>query len=464
MESERRVVNVTEVINGAKISPFQFSVYAMLFLVIFLDSYDTQSISFVAPSISKAWHITPASFGLIFSSGLSGLAVGALFGGRLADRIGRRWMVIASVAWFGVMTLACAFTTSYEELLICRFVAGIGLGGAVANFFTLIAEYSPTRSVLTIVAVTNWGTPIGAVMGGSIAGKMIQGWGWPSIFYLGGILPLLLVPVLIAFLPESVRFLTLDPAKRSKIAQILSRIEPRQVFTETDDFRVAESAAGKGGISALFKDGLAAGTILLSLTMALSLLLVFCVVNYLPLLLQKAGLPLGQAVMGGVVFNLSGLLGSFLVSLLVSRFVRRRPFALLGASYVVGGLGAVLIWAAGANVLLAMGAIFFTGFFVIGAQISVGALIASYYPTPIRGTGVGFCQGFSRIGALLGPLVGGAVLAQAAYPTQLFLFCPIPALAAAVCLFLMWRATADRPGAARAAFADGDAGPVLAVE
>ncbi|HTI67162.1 MAG TPA: MFS transporter [Caulobacteraceae bacterium] len=454
-----RSVNVTDVINQAKISAFQFGVYVLLFLVIALDSYDTQSISFAAPSISKAWGVSPASFGLIFSSGLSGLAVGALFGGRLADRIGRRWMVIASVTWFGIMTLACAYATSYTELLILRFVAGIGLGGAVANFFTLIAEYSPIRSVLTIVAVTNWGTPIGAVVGGSVAGKMIETWGWQSVFYLGGVLPLLFVPVLIAFLPESVRFLTLDPSKKPKIARILSRIEPGQAFSPSDDFHVAEQP-GKRGIAALFRDGLAPGTIFLSLTMALSLLLVFCVVNYLPLLLKTAGVPLGTAVMGGVVFNLSGLLGSFLVSLLVSRFVRRRPFALLAASYVVGGLGATMIWAAGSNATLALAAVFFTGFFVIGAQISVGAFIASYYPTAIRGTGVGFCQGFSRIGALTGPLVGAAVLANAAQPTQLFLFCPIPALAAALCLILLWRATADKPGTAKAAGDDGAAVPV----
>lgn len=449
MQSGRRV-NVTEVIDRARISPFQLTVFALLFMVAFLDSYNTQSISFVAPPISKAWGVSPAAFGLIFSSGLAGLAVGLLFGGRLADRFGRRWLVIGSVAWFGVMTLACAFMRSYNELLVCRFIAGVGLGGAVANFFTVIAEYSPARSVLTIVAVTNWGTPLGSIAGGAVAGKMIEAWGWQSIFYLGGILPLLLVPALIVCLPESVRFLTLDPAQRPKVAKILSRIERGQTFSAADEFHVSDGAAGKPGIAALFKDGLGAGTILLSLTLAFSLLLVFCVLNYLPLLLHSAGMPLGAAVMGGVVFNLSGLAGSLLITRLVSRLARRRPFALLAASYAIGGLGAALIWAAGGDTALVMGAIFFTGFFVIGAQLSVGAYVASYYPTAIRGAGVGFCQAVARVGAFTGPLVGAAVLAHAAQPTQMFLFCPAPALAAALCLYLMGRMRAGQDGRAAA--------------
>lgn len=436
MQSSRRV-NVTEVINRANISAFQLRVFALMFLVTFLDSYDTQSISFVAPSIARLWNVSPASFGLIFSAGLTGLAVGALLGGRLADRLGRRWLVIGSVVWFAVMTLACAFTSSYAELLIVRFVAGIGLGAAVANFFTLIAEYAPARSVLTIVAATNWGTPLGAIAGGAVASRMIEAWGWPSLFYLGAILPLLLVPVLIVWLPESVRFLALDAARGPQIARILARIEPRQTFGPTDEFHLADSSGGKQPLSALFKDGLASGTILLSFTMAASLLLVFCLVNYLPLLLRSVGAPLSTAVMGAVVFNLSGLIGSLVISLLASRLMRRRPLAILAASYAIGGLGAALIWAAGRHVPLFMAAIFFTGFFVIGAQISVGAYIASYYPTPVRGTGVGFCQAFSRIGALLGPLVGAAVLANTSQPTELFLFSPAPALIAALCLLLM---------------------------
>jgi AAHS family 4-hydroxybenzoate transporter-like MFS transporter len=443
-----RRVNVTETINQAKISRFQLWVYALLFVVAFLDSYNTQSISFVAPPISKAWGVSPAAFGLIFSSGLTGLAVGLLFGGRLADRFGRRWLVIGSTAWFGIMTLACAFTHTFDQLLVCRFVAGVGLGGAVANFFTLIAEYSPARSVLTIVAVTNWGTPLGAIVGGAFASRMIEAWGWRSIFYVGGVLPLLLVPALVACLPESVRFLTLDPTKRGQVAKILARIAPDQAFSADDEFHIPDAAQGRQGMAAIFKDGLAPGTILLSFTMAFSLLLTFCLVNYLPLVLRSVGAPLGMAVMGTVLFNLSGLLGSFLVSLLVSRWARKRPLGLLGACYAIGGGGAALIWAAGASADLIMGAIFFTGFFIIGAQISVGAYIASYYPTPIRGAGVGYCQAFSRLGALLGPLVGAAVLTRAAQPTELFLFCPLPALAAALCLFLLWRGQGGKPQAA----------------
>ena len=443
MDGGRRV-NVTEAINQARISPFQYGVFALLFLVAFLDSYNTQSISFVAPSISKAWGVSAAAFGLIFSSGLTGLAVGLLFGGQLADRFGRRWLVIGSTAWFGIMTLACAFTHTFDELLVCRFVAGIGLGGAVANFFTLIAEYSPARSVLTIVAVTNWGTPLGAVAGGAFASRMIEAWGWRSIFYMGGVLPLLLVPVLIVGLPESARFLTLDPAKRPKIARIMARIAPDQGFTSADEFHISDASSERQGLGAIFRDGLAPGTLLLSFTMAFSLLLAFCLVNYLPLVLRSVGAPLGEAVLGTVAFNLSGLLGSLLVSLLVSRVARKRPLGLLGACYAIGALGALLIWAAGANPTLIMGAIFLTGFFILGAQISVGAYIAAFYPTPIRGAGVGYCQAFSRIGALLGPLVGAAVLTRAAQPTELFLFCPIPALASALCLFLLWRGQGGR--------------------
>jgi AAHS family 4-hydroxybenzoate transporter-like MFS transporter len=444
METGHRI-DIVSVIDDAPLSALQWRVFTLLFVISMLDGYDTQAIAFVAPAISKAWQLPPSVFGPVFSTGLLGTVIGAVGFGMLADRIGRRLLTIGSVTLFGLLTWACAYTTNYNELLLCRLVAGIGLGGATVNFLALASEYAPTRARTTVVTICMWGFPLGAVIGGLFAGSMIEHHGWTSIFYLGAALPLLYVPALLLLLPESVRYMAYVPSKRATMASLLSQIDGTRKFSAQDDFYLIEPRVARGSVRALFSKGLGVGTVLLWIALFASLVLTYCLINWIPSVLKQAGLPIGDAVLGTVMINFAGIVGSFVMS----RAMKRRPLRVLVGAYLLGAVSVASIGFASHKVALIMSSIFLTGFFIIGAQMAVTAYITGYYPTSIRGTGVGWAQGVGRFGSLLGPLAGGTVLAATGQPSQMFLFCAIPALVA--CLALLGLECVTRSTASKAA-------------
>lgn len=437
METSQRI-NVAAVIDGARFSAFQWRVFILLFIVILLDGYDTQAIAFVAPAISAQWKLSPSAFGPIFSAGLLGTVLGAILFGMIADRIGRRWPVIFAVAMFGVLTWTCSWAASYRELLTYRLLAGVGLGGALVNFLALASEYAPERLRNTVVTISMWGFPLGAVIGGSFAGPMIEQYGWTSVFHLGALLPLLCVPLLIALLPESVRYSTISNRHQQKIARILSSIDQSRTYRREDSFFVDEPHAGRGSVASLFRHGLGLPTVLLWFTLFSSLVMTYCLINWIPSLLRQIGMPIRQAVFGTVMINFAAIIGS----ILIVRFAKRHTLRRLAYSYGCGAVAVAGIGLVGNQPLPVMTCIFFAGFFVIGAQLAVTAYITGFYPTAIRGTGVGWSQGVGRFGSLLGPLIGGLVLSITAQPSQMFLFCALPPVAAALALIALARITA----------------------
>ena len=429
-------IDVAAVIDAAPLGALQRRVFGLCFLVSMLDGFDTQSIAFVAPSVSAQWHLPAASFGPIFSATLLGSVVGASIFGRLADRYGRRLFTVLTVALFGVATLICAFARDRTDLLICRLIAGIGLGGAIPNFMALAAEYAPKHLRSRIVVMTLWGFPLGAVVGGLLSTALIRNFGWPSVFITGGVLPLLLIPVLIAWLPESIRFLALRRAGREALCTVLGRIDTSRTFDARHDYVASEStAATSGAFRMLFTEGRAASTLLLSTAMFMSLLLSYMLINWIPLLLQQAGLPSGNAVLGAVALNLAGIIGSYFFSRRIDQ--TPRPITVMVTAYVLSAFAIVMIGRIGTSFGPIMATIFITGFLLIGVQMTMSAFSANAYPTSLRGTGIGFIQSIGRIGSLLGPLAAGALLSFGMTPSQLFHAAGIPALLAAASLLLL---------------------------
>jgi MFS transporter, AAHS family, 4-hydroxybenzoate transporter len=235
-------------------------------------------------------------------------------------------------------------------------------------------------------------------------------------------------------LPESIKFLSLARGQGTSVAAILRRIDPRQTFDADSSFVLHEIRTGHGPVWSLFKDGLAIGSVFLCLAFFMSLLLVYLFINWIPFLLHQAGLPLQHALMGTIIFNLSGIVGSIVCTQLIDRKLVR-PMVILTAGYLAGAAAVLAIGFAGTAFAAIMGTIFLSGFFVIGAQLSLNAYITNYYPTAIRGTGVGWSQVVGRLGSLLGPLVGGALVSQGMAPSQLFRESSIAPLLA--CLSLM---------------------------
>jgi MFS transporter, AAHS family, 4-hydroxybenzoate transporter len=431
-------VDVAAIIDGTIIGPYQRRVFALCFLVSALDGFDTQSIAFVAPSISAEWNLAVASFGPIFSATLLGSVIGASVVGRLADRYGRRIFTVLTVALFGIATLACAFCQDASQLLAFRLVAGLGLGGALPNFLALAAEYAPLRMRSRIVVMTMWGFPLGAVLGGALSTVLIRSFGWTSVFILGGALPLLLIGVLLHTLPESIRFLALQTARHEALRRLLMRLLPGRTFPEGQAFYVAEaSVQSRGGYRMLFAQGRAAQTVLLSVAMFMSLLLTYLLINWMPLLLKQSGMATDSAVLGAVVLNLSGIIGSYVFSRRMDR--SRRPIPLMVIAYVASACAVAAIGVVGSSVGPVMGSIFLAGFLLIGIQMTMSAFVANSYPTSLRGTGIGWNQGVGRLGSLLGPLIGGVLLGLGLSPAQLLQVSSLPALLAALALaWLAW--------------------------
>jgi AAHS family 4-hydroxybenzoate transporter-like MFS transporter len=428
-------IDVAAIINEAEISRFQYLIFGICFLIIMCDGFDTQATAYVAPSIASEWKLAPGSFGPVFAAVLLGAMAGAFVFGYLGDKFGRNRVLALCVAWFGALNIASAFAPSIAPFIVLRLLCGIGLGGAIPNVMALVAEYAPARKRSTLVAITWSGFALGAVLGGIISVPLISTFGWTSVFVVGGILPLCLVPVVILALPESIKFLIVASRKATAVASILQKISPHGHVKSDAVFFLDEAQPGHGQISALFRNGLAVGSIFLCLAFFMSLMLVYLFINWIPLLLHQAGLPLQNALMGTIIFNLSGILGSILCTQLIDRKIGK-PMVILIAAYFIGALAVLCIGYAGTAFWPIMGTIFLSGFFVIGVQLSLNAYITNYYPTAIRGTGVGWSQVVGRLGSLAGPLVGGMLVSQGLTPSQLFQISSIAPLLACASLLV----------------------------
>jgi AAHS family 4-hydroxybenzoate transporter-like MFS transporter len=430
-------VDVAAIINDSEISRFQYIIFTLCMMIMMCDGFDTQALAYVAPSIASEWKLSPGIFGPVFAAVLLGSMVGAFAFGYLADRFGRKRTLALCMVLFGALNLGSAYATSIESFTLLRFLCGIGLGGAIPNVMALVSEYAPARKRATLVAITWCGFSLGAVLGGLISVPLISHFGWRSVFVFGGILPLCLVPMAVFALPESIKFLILVPGTGAEVISVLRKLDPGRQFDDRSAFALDEPRPGRGSISALFRDGLAIGSVFLCLAFFMSLMLVYLFINWIPLLLRQAGLPLQDALMGTIIFNLSGIVGSIFCTQLIDRKVLQ-PVVILIFAYLVGAAAVFAIGFAGTSFWPIMGAIFLGCFFIIGAQLSLNALITNYYPTAIRGTGVGWSQVVGRTGSLLGPLMGGALVSLGMSPGQLFQVSSIaPLLACASLLVFM---------------------------
>lgn len=442
MAENAKVVNVDRLIDEGRWTSFQTLTVGLCAAVTVLDGFDTQAIAYVAPVLAKGWGLTPAAFGPVFSVGLIGMMVGALSLGPVADRRGRKLAILVSVAFMGLFSLATMFATSIETLLALRFLTGLGLGGAMPNVIALSAEYTPARWRSTAVGVMFCGFPFGAVVGGLLAAQIIPAFGWQSVFLIGGVLPLLLLGVLVAVLPESVRFLATRPGREAAVARLMARAVPDARLPENTVFRAQQAPGGDRAAARaeLFGAGRIGGTLMLWTAFFMNLLMYYFLINWLPLTLQQAGIDLSRAILFTVLLNAGGIVGTIVLARVIDRAGSFRILwlVLLAATAAIAAVGYL-----GAQGGLPLGlAVFVAGFCVNGAQNNMNALAAGLYSTASRATGVGFALGFGRIGSILGPVVGGMLLAAQMPLQTLFVIGALPALVAAAAIWGVTR----RPG------------------
>jgi len=435
----RTSITPSELLDTPRLSRLQYLVFVLCALSVFADGYDTQVIAYIAPTLSSAWGLPPGALGPVFAITLLGSALGSLLLAPLADRWGRKRIIVGAALTVGTFTLACGFATSLVALEVLRFFAGLGLGAAVPNAIALVTEYAPRRRRIGLVTLTFCGYPIGAAFGAFVATQLSPRFGWPSVFQFGGVATLLLWPVLQRYLPESLTFLSLRDPVGARAQTLIGRLRSDATGKEHYCLLPEEHVpSGRKSLAILFSEHRAPVTVLLGLLAFLTLIDLYILNSWLPTLIHGMGLTLARASAATAAFQLGGIAGAILLGWLGDR---------LGIFYVVPVaflLSAVSI----AGIALQPSAqwlplvTFSTGFMLIGAQTCNNGLVSSLYPTAARATAIGVNLTIGRIGSILGPFVTGLLLAAKISASTVLLLATIPVLGAAVAMCLLKPAVA----------------------
>jgi AAHS family 4-hydroxybenzoate transporter-like MFS transporter len=427
-------VNVTQVIDEGRFGGFQWSVAIWCAVLVTLDGFDNAAIGYVAPVLAHEWGIAVPSFGPVFGAGLFGLMLGALGSGPLSDLYGRKLVILASTLIFSVFALVTALAQSIDQLYILRFLTGIGVGGLMPNSIALTAEYAPKRIRATVIAVMFLGFPLGAGGGGFLGAQLIPAFGWKSLFILGGVVPLVLLPIAILVLPESIRFLMTRRDQPARVAALLNRLGGKAQFDGSERFVIAEQKLPGLPVRHLLTEGRAVNTVLLWITFFCNLLVIYYLNSWLPAVLRDAGVPLADALRLAGAVSWGGIVSTLILGPVVDRY---GASGIVTALYLFAALFIFAIGLSGASIPLLAITITGCGMCVIGGQSFINVLSAVLYPTAIRSTGVGWALGVGRVGAIVGPVVGGFLLAAQFSPRNLFFTITVPALISALCMFAL---------------------------
>jgi AAHS family 4-hydroxybenzoate transporter-like MFS transporter len=394
-----QALDVQDFLNRHRFSAYQWGIFAICFLIVLLDGFDTAAIGFIAPSLLKEWGLSKAALAPVLSAALFGLAAGGLVAGPCADRFGRRAVLVAAVALFGAACAGSAFSGDLVQLTVLRFVTGLGLGAAMPNAVTLMSEYCPDQRRATLTNAMFCGFPLGAALGGFLAAWMIPQWGWRSVLLLGGAVPVLLAAVMLVRLPESVRYMVARRVPAARIRAVLQRISPSAA--EAPAFCMAEKAGtvvAGSGLRVILSRRFVVGTVMIWLAYFMGLVIFYSLINWMPILFKEAGLDARTATLAASLFPLGGV-GAIFLGWLMDRFSPNRIIALCFS------LSAVSIYAIGlsaGSVGLLMTVVFIAGTLMNTAQSSLPALAAAFYPTQGRATGVAWMMGVGRFGGVAG--------------------------------------------------------------
>jgi MFS transporter, AAHS family, 4-hydroxybenzoate transporter len=425
-------------VDERRMSRFQYGVITLCGLVMFLDGFDTQAISYMAPHIAEEWGLPTAVLGPIFSSALVGLMIGYLVLSPLSDRFGHKRVIVVAVAGFAVCTFVAVWSAGVTELIVLRFLTGLGLGAAAPSCVAMTGEFSPKRLRATFVLAIYCGFSLGFVVAGVIAGWLIPTHGWRSVFWVGAIAPLVLLPLLLRFLPESPVFMLRRGQDPQRVHRIFRRIDPALAPTDAPRFDVAGEDSGKrAALSSLFTRERVLGTALLWFVFAINLAEFYALQSWLPTILQGLDYDMSVVVTTTTLTTVGGIAAAFITGPAMDRIGAYRT---LGVFYLAGAVFVAATGIAfGAPLWVLMIANFLGGCAISGGQKSLIALAAVFYPASMRSTGVGWALGIGRIGGILGPIVIGAALSAEWSAGAVFYAMAVPVLAAGLAVLVLDR-------------------------
>ena len=406
-----KVVNVNEVFDDLPFSFYQVWVCLLCFSVVFFDGFDLTVIGVTIPKIATHLNASPTELGLAVSAGQLGPMLGAVIIGMLADRVGRKKTMFFCALVFGFFTFMISHISSVEELALYRFLAGLGMGGAIPNALAFGSEYAPSRLRASLSLYMWAGMPTGAMIAAFSASYLLPHFGWQSVYYIGGLVPVIIAFMVLLFLPESLHHLVRSGSKEalSKAQSILSRIDKGLSGKEDLQLRVPEATKEKGGsIRALFRGDRMLTTLLIWVLFYLSFYLLWILFSWVPTLLKESGATVQQYSMGFAFIHMGSVIACFCIGRCMSKFNKLNVVKVL----FVGAFIAMLAFGyfSSHSFFIVIIVSIFTGMLVNGGNSSLMGLASAVYPSEVRATGIGWAYGIGKIGSLIAPAIGGLYL------------------------------------------------------
>lgn len=424
-------VNINETIDNAKFILFHWKVLVWCLLIIIFDGYDLVIYGVVLPLLMQQWSLTAVQAGLLASAALFGMMFGAMIFGTLSDRLGRKKTIMICVTLFSGFTFLGAFATNPVEFAILRFIAGLGIGGVMPNVVALMTEYAPKKIRSTLVAIMFSGYAIGGMTSALLGAWLVKDMGWQIMFLIAGI-PLLMLPIIWKFLPESLAFL-IKSGKEEQAKQIINKLLPTRDIHQNTQLVFNENIHHEAPVKALFQDGRAFSTFMFWIAFFMCLLMVYALGSWLPKLMLQAGYSLGASMLFLFALNIGGMVGAIGGGALADRF-HLKP--VITSMFVIGAAALILLGFNSPQIVL-YSLIALAGAATIGSQILLYTFVAQFYPTTVRSTGMGWASGIGRIGAIIGPVLTGALLTFELPHQMNFLAIAIPGVIAAFAIFLV---------------------------
>lgn len=422
-------LNVNSIVDEAKFSSFHWGVLIWCLLIIIFDGYDLVIYGVALPLLMQEWSLSAVQAGLLASTVLFGMMFGAMSFGTLSDKLGRKKTIMICVGLFSGFTFLGAFASNPIEFGILRFLAGLGIGGVMPNVVALMTEYAPKRIRSTLVALMFSGYAIGGMASALLGAWLIADYGWKIMFYIACI-PFLALPLIWKFLPESLMFLT-QKGQTTQVAEIVQKISPKQSISPQIQFVLNETSTNEAPFKALFQQGRTFSTIMFWIAFFMCLLMVYALGSWLPKLMIQAGYSLGASMLFLFALNIGGMVGAIGGGTLADKF-HLKP--VLSIMFTVGAIALVLLGFNSPQFVLYL-LIAVAGAATIGSQILLYTFVAQFYPAAVRSTGMGWASGIGRIGAIVGPVLTGALLTLELPHQMNFLVIAIPGAIAAIAIF-----------------------------